>query len=1002
MGLHDSAESAIGRSMKKIVWLLFLLSSSAFASTAALSNYCVLGASQANTSGLKSSNYLQGVIPSCTVTVYLTGTTTLATIYSDSSSTALTNPFTANTDGSWLLFAEVNQGYDVEMSGGISPNTYPSPVTLTGLYPATQIINPSGNYLPLSGGTLTGDLITRNVYAVTGSTYDLGKTGFSYNNAWINTAHIGVLADGATATTQTQGDGTTKVATDAYVDTGLALKLNANSIVDSAHGGTGVASPTGYAYGNGSGVFTFSSTIPYSALAGTVPTWNQSTTGNAATASALAATPTLCATGYAPTGIEANGNATGCVALAAGSVTDGSGTTTAGLLAQSTGTAHVISYSSSLPSGTTATTQAQGSNSTSVATTAYADAAGASSKRVVCGGVSDNAALQAALNGAGNITVTGNCLLSSHMTILSGTVLSSYGATYTYAPTSADYILENYAATESAQRTFTDGVLSALSTTITSASASFTSADVGNSIACTHGNGPSTDLHTSIVSITNSTTAVLTDFANRSVNPATCSIYVRDHDIAILGGTFIMKGSLTPAQSQDAIRIRTANRVRLQDVTTDETSGAGFWQTFLNDIDNFTVESQVVSSITSFQDGLHIGGPAHYGVINGVSCLTGDDCVAIDDGDANTIQAPLIDTAMYGALSNIDVSNVSGSGNSHGVLLYSYDYNFASPITQISISHIRSTDALGTGFKLGGVSIWAGATATPYADQIVVSDVVNPVTPLTISMKIVHLTGYNAGVPHYTAGYSVSSILYPTFFNNLGSAPSAGKQYLAVDEFGAVVNTGLPVTSATLVNHTIGSSNGAVTTQAVSMSGATLLVATVAKTNSDCVDGALTDSLGNTYTKLTNYSVSYEHACTYYVCGATVGSAMTFTLNAAATLTVSGWSSSTLSSCLDVATGATSSSATSLNTGAVTTTTAGDICIAGATHNNYTTLYTSQFAAPLQAFSMIDSVNASAGLWLNGADGYHIQPSAGNISTTYTVNNGVAAPMIATLQCFKP
>jgi hypothetical protein len=42
------------------------------------------------------------------------------------------------------------------------------------------------------------------------------------------------------------------------------------------------------------------------------PTLNQSTTGNAATATALAATPTLCSSNFAPTGITTTGNATGC------------------------------------------------------------------------------------------------------------------------------------------------------------------------------------------------------------------------------------------------------------------------------------------------------------------------------------------------------------------------------------------------------------------------------------------------------------------------------------------------------------------------------------------------------------------------------------------------------------------------------------------------------------------------------------------------------------------
>jgi hypothetical protein len=52
--------------------------------------------------------------------------------------------------------------------------------------------------------------------------------------------------------------------------------------------------------------------IQYGDLGGTVPTWNQSTTGNAATATALASAPTLCPLGQAPTGVLANGNATGC------------------------------------------------------------------------------------------------------------------------------------------------------------------------------------------------------------------------------------------------------------------------------------------------------------------------------------------------------------------------------------------------------------------------------------------------------------------------------------------------------------------------------------------------------------------------------------------------------------------------------------------------------------------------------------------------------------------
>jgi len=145
--------------MKHLYALCVLIFSvSASAQIAAVNGYCNLGGAQSVTSGLSSSNYLLGIIPSCTVTVYLTGTTTLATIYSDSSETALTNPFTANAasstnPGYWMFFAAANQGYDVSLSGGVSPNVYSSAVTVTGIYPGTNI---NAGVSQLTGDVLAG------------------------------------------------------------------------------------------------------------------------------------------------------------------------------------------------------------------------------------------------------------------------------------------------------------------------------------------------------------------------------------------------------------------------------------------------------------------------------------------------------------------------------------------------------------------------------------------------------------------------------------------------------------------------------------------------------------------------------------------------------------------------------------------------------------------------------------------------------------------------------
>lgn len=90
--------------------------------------------------------------------------------------------------------------------------------------------------------------------------------------------------------------------------------------------GAGIPNSTGSAWGNSYTVGTAASNLVQLTAAGALPavsaanltnfpTLNQNTTGNAATATALAAAPSLCSAGNVPTGIAANGNATGCAAV---------------------------------------------------------------------------------------------------------------------------------------------------------------------------------------------------------------------------------------------------------------------------------------------------------------------------------------------------------------------------------------------------------------------------------------------------------------------------------------------------------------------------------------------------------------------------------------------------------------------------------------------------------------------------------------------------------------
>jgi hypothetical protein len=83
-------------------------------------NWCQVGGQQVNTSNLLSVTRVQASYPQCTVTVYFADTSTKATIFSNSSSTPLGNPFTAQTDAYFIFYA-LGGTYDVTISGGGMP-----------------------------------------------------------------------------------------------------------------------------------------------------------------------------------------------------------------------------------------------------------------------------------------------------------------------------------------------------------------------------------------------------------------------------------------------------------------------------------------------------------------------------------------------------------------------------------------------------------------------------------------------------------------------------------------------------------------------------------------------------------------------------------------------------------------------------------------------------------------------------------------------------------------
>lgn len=105
--------------MKKLIYLILFLVfsiSSQAQVVVKVQDYVSKGNIQASVQGMPSTNKLIGSYPGATVAVYLTGTVTLATIYSDSSLTPKSNPFTADSEGRYEFYIAPGD-YDLRFSG---------------------------------------------------------------------------------------------------------------------------------------------------------------------------------------------------------------------------------------------------------------------------------------------------------------------------------------------------------------------------------------------------------------------------------------------------------------------------------------------------------------------------------------------------------------------------------------------------------------------------------------------------------------------------------------------------------------------------------------------------------------------------------------------------------------------------------------------------------------------------------------------------------------------
>lgn len=200
-----------------------------------------------------STGYFQRSYPACTVTVYLAGTVTPATIYSTDTMTPKSNPFTASTTSFWFFYA-ADGNYDVQFSGAGIGSPFKlsdvllissgggggggGTVTTTGSPASGELARFSGA-TSITNGNLSGDVTTTDSLVTTLATVNanVGACGDATHVCAITVNGKGlVTAATATAITGT-GTGAFSAITSG-TNTGAAMVVGSGASL--TYGGTGV------------------------------------------------------------------------------------------------------------------------------------------------------------------------------------------------------------------------------------------------------------------------------------------------------------------------------------------------------------------------------------------------------------------------------------------------------------------------------------------------------------------------------------------------------------------------------------------------------------------------------------------------------------------------------------------------------------------------------------------------------------------------------------------
>jgi len=293
------------------------------------------------------------------------------------------------------------------------------------------------------------------------------------------------------------------------------------------------------------------------------------------------------------------------------------------------------------------------------------------------GSTNDASIINAAIASGGSFKLPAGkiCKATSQIVVSSNTILDLNGSTIAFEFGAATVGLTNAHAIDSV-RTVSDAAINSGSTTLTSATANFTSADVGRSITVAGANTGDTQLCAIIVTRTSASEIEIDTTAKVSVTNKAIVIYNRDSNIRLKNGTITYAGT-----TGHVVSFKRIDGLIVEDLKI--TSSASKYALLISDATKFMVEN---IDFATASDGVHIDGPTKNGVVRNITGTTGDDLISITARDWDT--TPFFFNDVNGDVSDIFIENVHG--NTPGFIMIKLEPAPGNNISDITLRNINS------------------------------------------------------------------------------------------------------------------------------------------------------------------------------------------------------------------------------------------------------------------------------------------------------------------------